>query len=151
MKKIYLLPTLFLAALQILVAAPMQNINKNSELNWVNQQVQAILPPRQGISISYINTLKEPFDFTYVERTKTGKKVIFTDHKHLYKQFYPLHVTLIINSKALINGKWYALNQKIRGYKIIAINNLGVKLKKKNLIKTLLIRQKNNNIKIHIK
>ena len=148
MKNILFLILCF-SILQIANAAPLSA--HNSELDWVNKQVEAIIPSRHGVSDSYINGLKEPFEFTYVTTTAKGNKTVRTHFKRTKRYIPPLRVTLIINSKALINGRWYKLNDSIRGYKIVAINALSVKLKRRGWVKMLYIQEKNKHVKIHMK
>ncbi len=123
----------------------------NTQLAWVNQQVDAISQPRNGISSIYINTLKNPFVFIYKIK-QIGKR-----NHHAYitrswrRHFRTLKLTLIINHQALINGRWYKLHKRLRGFKISFIGNHQVILKRGHVIKKLSVQRDNKNIKINIK
>lgn len=50
----------------------------------------------------------------------------------------------IISNKVKINGKWYALNDDIEGFKIVEIKNSQVVLIKEEKIMVLKLYEKNN-------
>lgn len=123
----------------------------NARLAWVKQQVSAISQPRVGVSSRYIDILKNPFLFTY-----KVKKIIKVGN-HIYivrthsRRFRTLKLLLIINHQALINGRWYKLHDKLRGFKISSINKNQVILKNRHHTKILSTQKDNKNIKINIK
>ena len=116
-----------------------------SELSWVDEQIEAIKPPRKGVSYRAISGLRDPFIF--LEKNKTKKKKVQksavpgvvpksstaaikstqskkkTTHKNLKLQ-------AVLNNSALINGRWYKLGQSVWGYKIIKVTLSEVTLKK---------------------
>lgn len=128
-----------------------KNIAKSQELSWVDKQIQAILPERKGISDSFIDTIHQPFIFTLVKSDKSS--TVSAGVLHIYKKTRHsyLKATLIINSKALINGRWYNLNDKVHGYKITSIGNDKIALLKNGKIRILSINKDNKNIKINTK
>lgn len=123
--------------------------NHNKSLSWVDAQVQAIQVPRIGASVTSINSLNNPFIFTYT--VKKNHKLIHVAYKHRYHHIRPLRLMLIINHKAMINNRWYNLNDKLRGYKITSITPDEVTLKNRYRIKILSLHKNHNNVKIHIK
>jgi len=99
-----------------------------NELSWVDEQIEAIKPPRKGISNYDISRVKTPFVFLYktkVTAKKSSKKTskIFSKNtvktsKSMLSVNSPVRLKLsaIINGSALINGKWYKLNDKVYNY-----------------------------------
>jgi len=123
------------------------------ELSWVNEQVQAIKPPRVGVRKSEISHIKNPFVFLKKNRieeeetTETPKKTTqatksFTPvkTKHINKV---LSLDAIINKSVLISGEWYKLGDSINGFTLKEISRNSVLLKKKN--KELLLTTKSHN------
>ncbi|MBU0633378.1 hypothetical protein KKA17_12150 [bacterium] len=124
--------------------------NKSQELGWVDEQIKAIIPERKGISNSSIDIITEPFIFATVISTHSGS--IKTVLRTLNKTWKPsLKVTLIINSKAFINGRWYGLNDRLYGYKITSIDNEKVSLVKNGKTKILSMKKGNKHIEINTK
>jgi len=119
-----------------------------NELKWVDNQIQAIKPPRSGISKVKINTVKSPFIFLNKKEDKSkatsnSKKRVDkatssskTRKKKTYKRSKRLVVTAIINKSALINKKWYKLNDKVGKYTLTSISRTEVILsyKKRRLL-----------------
>lgn len=122
---------------------------QNKSLSWVNAQVQAIQVPRIGVSESYIESIHNPFVFTYT--VKKGHKLIHKKYKRYYRHIRPLQLMMIINNKAMINGRWYGLHNWLRGYKIVSITSTGVALKNRYKFIRLSLHKHYNNVKIHIK
>ena len=54
----------------------------------------------------------------------------------------------IMNDRAKINKKWYKLNSKVYGYRLVEIKNISVILKRKRKKLELFLRKKNDKIKI---
>lgn len=113
-------------------------LNAN-ELDWVDEQVQAIKPPRVGLNKKVLHKLKNPFVFTKVKKeTKeifpvqnttqaTNSLSVIPKQKKVHKRFY---LSLIINKSAMINKKWYKEGDFIFGYKVIDIQQSSVILLK---------------------
>jgi len=129
-------------------------LRANTDLDWVNEQIEAIKPKRVGISPSYVNKLKDPVVLIkkVKKSDKNGKKIVSgiairssgTTSPHLR----PLRVETIINKRAYINGKWYSENEKVRGKKIVLIQDDFVLLRHKKRKIRLFVNQKNDKIKI---
>lgn len=106
------------------------------ELAWVNEQIEAIKPPRLGVTQNRLDSIETPFIFTQVKKdTKNSvvkkQSVVklesvshtkFTTHysKQTYQKLFLLGA--IINKFAMINGKWYKVGSTIKGYKIRKIS-----------------------------
>jgi len=138
------------------------NLSSN-ELNWVDEQINAIKPPRKGVSSSTISRLRDPF----VLKKKTKQKEVKNSTKK-EKGIIPngmansssnkiesktlsrsaFKISAIMNKSALINGTWYKLNDKIKGYTLSRITTSYVILTKKG--KNMLLST-NSNINIKFK
>lgn len=109
-----------------------------TELSWVDEQIEAIKPPRKS---SKISNIKNPFVFLEkngyvkpepvlveqtVSTTDANGKVVTKLVKKKPKQ---LVLSAIMNSSVLINGKWYKKNEKIRNYTIVDIQKSSVVLR----------------------
>jgi len=124
------------------------------ELSWVDEQVEAIKPPREGISPQEVSKLKDPFIYYAVDKKKKHVKHIFhTHHKKGKKKVVvynaKLSLAVIMNKSAFINGKWYKEGEKISGYTITHVNPgaksvLLTKGKKQKILTTM---SKNRNLK----
>ena len=125
------------------------------ELAWVNTQVEAIKPKRDGISTRLLSRLSDPFFF--LEKNNTDKKekdvtkrALIPSSKQsvtntagtLDKVKKPSHKALtldaVINQSVLINGEWYKLNDTVRGYTIksITLKSATLVKNKKKLVLT---------------
>ena len=147
-----LISTIAFAEAAAPIAKPKPSVNKGEELSWVDEQIKAILPPRKGKSTTYIDTVTQPFIFVVV--TKEGKDgVAISKTSRVFKRSWraPLRVNIIINSKALIAGKWCSVNDWVQGYKVVAIGKNTVKLVKNKKSKILSIKQDNKKIQINTK
>ena len=134
-----------------------QVVNAN-ELEWVDKQIKAIQPSRQGMK--NIGQLKDPFVFlnkedkkskednkivpspniTFIHSNKTKQKV------HIVKKSR-FNLSMIINKSAKINNKWYKQGDILHGHKIFAITPNSVILLKNKKQTILSIYSKNKNIK----
>jgi len=127
-----------------------------NELAWVDEQVQAIKPPREGMNPNELEHLKDPFIFLKIEEEekKTLPKKIATPkhivHKVRKRGVYHKRFSLeaIMNKSVLINGKWYKEGQKIAGYTIKQVHPTTVILKKGKRELQLSTKSKNKNLKI---
>ncbi|MDD5373881.1 MAG: hypothetical protein PHO62_10715 [Sulfurimonas sp.] len=118
-----------------------------SELEWVDQQIEAIKPPRKGVEILNI---EDPFVFLQKSRAEVKKdgtvasapqiaapslKPVCTDSKISKDDKSDakkdnLSLSTIINSSALIDGNWYKVSDKISSYTVVDISKTTVTLKK---------------------
>lgn len=134
----------------------------DKELLWVDEQIKAILPPRVGVSEGLINSIVDPIK--YLKSTKalgiTGSNGLLAPPKlggipllnvpKIIEE--PLRLQALMNKSALINGKWYKVNNEIRGYTLSEIKSNSVLLSSKKGQPLLLMFTKNNtNIKLNTK
>jgi len=113
-----------------------------TELEWVDEQIEAIKPPRKGVEILNI---EDPFVFLQKSRAEVKKDAtaasvpqsqipslkpvcIKTDKSEIKKDEFNLDT--IINSSAMIDGSWYKISDKISSYTIVGISKTTVTLKK---------------------
>jgi len=130
-----------------------------NELKWVDEQIQAIKPPRKGVSSAQINSIKDPFIFLKknkedTENKKTKSKTyVAKKTKTVYKtnkvtqKSATLTLEAIINNSALINGKWYKLNTQVGRYTLSAITRTTATLKHKKKELLLSTKTKSKSLK----
>jgi len=143
--------TLYIGLVVLLVS----QLNAN-ELAWVNEQVEAIKPPRVGISNKEISKVKDPFIFLVKkEESVDGKKVPKkkTYHTRYVKKNHSkrLFLNAILNKSAMINSRWYKEGDKVYSYKLAKVNQTSVVLKKNNKKIFLTTTSKNKNLKFNNK
>lgn len=142
------------------------NLSSN-ELSWVDEQVEAIKPPRIGMKGREISIVKDPFIFlkkNRIEKLKSNsatKRATYTsapnkianasDIKKVVKKKGSLSVSLLMNSSAMINGKWYKVGDKINGYSVNKIDSTSVLLTKKKKKLLLSTNSKNKNLNFNNK
>jgi hypothetical protein len=116
-----------------------------TELEWVDEQIEAIKPPRKGVEISGINS---PFVFLEKNKPKekggassaSGIRITAPRPSVLKQKACPpdgnttksnsFDLSAIINSKAMINGSWYKKSDTINSSTIFDISKNSVTLKK---------------------
>ena len=139
----------------------------SDELSWVNDQVEAIKPPRTGMKSRELSILKDPFIFLKKNRTgesknkkarrssvPTAKKGVASSTsgtKKTIKKRKGLILSTVINTSAMINGKWYKVGDKISGYKVSKIDSTSVLLTKKSKKLLLSTNSKNKNLNFNNK
>ncbi|MDQ7068169.1 MAG: hypothetical protein Q9M40_09480 [Sulfurimonas sp.] len=129
----------------------------SNELDWVDQQVNAIKPSRVGMKSTDIYRLKNPFVFLEKNRTtplKTSKqnqpkkdispKVVKAQKVKTVNKI--LSLGAILNNSVMISGEWYKIGDMVNGYKIIEISPKSVLLSKHK--KQLLLSTKSNSNKL---
>jgi len=132
----------------------------DANMAWVDQKIEEIKPQRHGVSSARIASLKNPFIYVRPEgkgKGKTGAVVKKASSetkevavkKDMSKE--PLTLQIVLNSSALINGKWYKENAVVRGYTLTEIQSNSVVLQRKKKKIKLFIAQKNKNLKISTK
>jgi len=121
------------------------------DMQWVDEEIAAIKPPRKGVSDAALLGLKDPFRAQLIlnQPPKSGETggyyVAPVERK-------PLTLQSIFNGhSALIDGKWYKQNDSIYGYVITKIGYDSVRLQKKKKQLTLTLRKKNAKIQINAK
>jgi hypothetical protein len=136
----------------------------NVDLSWVDEQVQAIKPPRDGESIRNISRVKNPFIFLKKNSTKkddnknnktpetklSSTKKLDTESESKATTVFSKNSFLlggIINKTALINGEWYNVGDTVNGYKIVKIEKKTVSLSDGSKSKLLTTATKNTKLK----
>jgi len=128
----------------------------SDELSWVDEQVEAIKPPRHGILRRDISKLKDPFIFLSAKKVYK-KKSSYKRYKRISKRIskrvssYLSNIKLdaIMNKSAFINAKWYKEGEKVSGYTLEKVGPKSVLLtkgKKRILLSTL---SKSKNLKFN--
>ncbi len=134
---ILILPIIFASSL-IQASEEIKPNSSNENIAEYDKLFSQISQKRVGVSNDEISMVKNPFIMT--------NKIILKDtNTTVAKIKYILEGTL--NKKAKINGKWYTINDKIDGYKLVVVKRNSVIIKNEHLKKELFIR-KNNVSKI---
>jgi len=139
----------------------------SSELDWVDEQVNAIKPPRNGIKSSAITRLRNPFVFLHKKEPKKApsgiKKLAVVPNgimtsssssvskKPISSKKKALSLSATMNHSALINGKWYKINDKVGFYTLCSVKRTSVVLKNKTKTLVLSTNSKNLNLKFNNK
>lgn len=152
-------------ALIILLAIFLGNSLYANELEWVDEQIEAIKPPRKGVNI---HALGSPFVFLEKNKpeTKDAKKGSRTAASSTKKAASSKTASLaqaektddapkkggfvlstIINSSAMIDGSWYKVSDKISSYTVTDITKTSVTLKQGSKEFVLSTVSKNPNLK----
>jgi len=113
----------------------------SNELAWVDEQVEAIKPPRSGVSDKLLSATQDPFVLLQKvdkEQSKTllsaGSKTTSSTSKVKPKK-RALKLWLVVNDSAKINNKWYKKGDMVSGYKIKRLDSKSVFLKKHTKLK----------------
>lgn len=121
------------------------------ELQWVDKQIEAIKPPRKGVSDANISLLKDPFVFKKGSSSKDGVKAVTKASKiskyRQSKRYKKYVLNTIINKSAMINGKWYNINDKVGLYTLSEVKRTSVTLSYKSKKIVLSTASKNKNLK----
>jgi len=147
-------------AILILITLSLFIHSSANELAWVDEQIEAIKPPREGLDEKQFSFLKDPFIFLKKNQTPKEEKKLTnrpplsipggslvsktSTKKPLYKG---LTLIAVINHSALINSKWYRLGEKVGKYRLEQINRTNVILTKGKKMLMLSTRTKNPNLK----
>ncbi|MDO9207490.1 MAG: hypothetical protein Q8R86_09955 [Sulfuricurvum sp.] len=137
----------------------------DKELAWVDEQIQAILPARVGVSDGFINSLIDPIKYIHPVRIpstlsspmmnllappKLGNLPVMPTLPKIVEE--PLRLQALMNKSALVNGKWYKINDSIRTYTVAEIKPSSILLSgKKGQPLILFLNKTNTNIKINTK
>ncbi len=123
------------------------NSSSNNDLSWVDEQVSAIKKDRKSASIAKLNKLNNPF-IIIIPKDDKKKKVaaqpimrnasISNTSTNSIKNVHNVQNNIeptfklyaVMNSNALINGKWIKLGESINGYKVMKITQSDVILSK---------------------
>jgi len=138
-----------------------------TELEWVDEQIEAIKPPRKGVNISALGS-----PFIFLEKNKPETKVVKkgtraaapvkkasvsktassaltsekTDGAPKKSGFV---LSTIINKSAMIDGNWYKVSDKISSYTVTDITKTSVTLKQGS--KELVLSTVNTNPNLKFK
>lgn len=148
----------------IILCLLLDTLFASDELSWVDEQVQAIKPPRDGMHQYQFAKIKDPFIFLKKNRDskddKKRKRVsqpykssssniatssVTSSHANSYKK--GLRLQAILNKSVMINGVWYKLHANVHGYTISNISRKSVLLTKNKKSFSLTTRTLNTNIK----
>ncbi|MFA6072442.1 MAG: hypothetical protein WC810_28090 [Janthinobacterium sp.] len=134
----------------------------DKELLWVDEQIKAIIPSRVGVSDGFINSLLDPIKYIAPIRIpnsngsgllappKLGSTSLLPMIPKIVEE--PLRLQALMNKSALINGKWYKVNDAVRAYSLAEVKSNSVLLnKKKGQPLILFLKRTNNNITINTK
>lgn len=149
MKKLFIILTVFMSTLLMC-----------DELAWVNEQVEAIKPPRSGMQTNALSKIHDPFIFLQRdELAKTAKHPVRTtlsnrtttssSPKRVQRNKQALRLTLIMNNAAMINNTWYKKGDSVNGYKITELHSKSVLLRKHNKQLLLSTKSINKNLKFN--
>lgn len=128
--------------------------SQDKELTWVDEQIQAILPARIGVSDGLINALKDPMKMKkpvpvalpggsrLLAPPKLGNNGLVLPPKVVIE---PLRLQALMNKSALINKKWYKVNDPVRDYILTEIKPNSVLLSGKKEQKLILFLTKPND------
>jgi hypothetical protein len=137
-----------------------------NEVSWVDEQVDAIKPPRVGLKTTTASLVKDPFIFlNKSQKTTASSKSASTPtmadsiiplgivnsqtdtsltQQETYKK---LSVDAILNKSALIQGQWYKQDDTVQGYTIKSVHKTTIVLSKNNKDLILSTNSKNLNLK----
>lgn len=147
--------------LLIILSFCITHLVASSELSWVDEQVQAIKPPRDGMHRSALSKIRDPFIFLKKNRgeeekkeskkspiekdQKSGTKIVTSPTKDSFSGKFILNA--IINQSAMINGVWYKLGSNVHGYIVRHISSHSVLLTKNSKSRLLTTKTLSKNIK----
>jgi len=103
--------------------------------------VAKIHEKREGVKLETLQKTKEPF--VRLEQDETAKVATFISPEKTQEAKVQLHA--IVNGKAYINDKWYAVDEKIMGYSVKSIDAQSVEIANENNIKKLFLHEKKDN------
>ncbi len=135
------------------------SLSSANDLAWVNEQIDAIKPPRDGERNSNINKINSPFiflekngyivkidDSSEVSDTNSSAKSNDSSIKPVFSDL-SFRLSMIMNNSALINGKWYKVDDLVNKYKITKISKSAVTLKQNAITKVISTATKNDSLK----
>ena len=128
------------------------NISAN-ELKWVDEQIQAIKPPRSGVKAQEISKIKDPFILLSKKtggkmknasaKRKPSKQTAKSEEAAINSKF---DLSITMNKSAMINEKWYKQGDTISGYKIEDVASSSVLLTQNGKKFLLSTHSKNTNL-----
>ena len=140
-----------------------------SELSWVDEQISAIKPARQGMEKRTLKIINDPFIFLAKNRGKedkvekkksssagrisrsrthsSGRVKSRSNTSRVGNKHFTLGV--IMNNTAMINGRWYKIGDKISGFTLKQIERNSVLLVRNN--RKVYLSTKSINKNLHFK
>lgn len=118
-------------------------IQNDKEMLWVDEQIDAIIPARSGVPEGFVNALSDPVKYkvppkpvkpvsvVVLPKIKTSKETNATLPALPKIIEEPLRLQALMNTSALINGKWYRLNDTVRTYTLAEVRQNSVLLTSK--------------------
>ncbi len=107
-------------------------------VNQIRDMVTKIHEKREGISLSTLETTKEPF----VRLQEENNVTVFVVPEKAEETKLTLHA--ILNGKAYINNQWKSVEDTIGGFTLKYIGKKGVVLRNNNQIKKLFLHKEKN-------
>lgn len=107
-------------------------------VNQIRDMVTKIHEKREGISLSTLETTKEPF----VRLQEENNVTVFVIPEKAEETKLTLHA--ILNGKAYINNQWKSVEDTIGGFTLKYIGKKGVVLRNNNQIKKLFLHKEKN-------
>lgn len=125
----------------------------DKELAWVDEQIQAILPARVGISDGMISSLQDPMKMLKpAPKAPSGMQLMAPPKLGISGTVLPpqvvvepLRLQAMMNKSVLISGKWYKTGDAVRDYSLAEIKPNSVLLIGKKGQKLILFLTKPNN------
>jgi len=108
-------------------------------VDQIRDMVIKIHEKREGISLSTLETTKEPF----VRLQEENNMTVFVIPEKAEETKLTLHA--ILNGKAYINNTWKSIDDTIGGFTLKYIGKKGVVLRNNNQIKKLFLHKERNN------
>jgi len=131
-----------------------QAAQQQPDLTWVDNEVKAIKPPREGVPSYAIARLKDPFAYQlFLNQPETDDAQSKPKISNAIRaRSRSLTLEAVFNKHtAMIDGKWYKKDDTIYGYSIQDIGYDAVWLTKKKKQLKLTLFKKNDKIKINAK
>ena len=113
----------------------------NLTVQQIEQMVAKIHEKREGVKLETLQKTKEPF----VRLQKNDESAVATFVIPEKTQDAKVQLHAIVNGKAFINDKWYAIDEKVMGYSVKSIDAQSVELANENNIKKLFLHDKKDN------
>ncbi len=135
-------------------------IQNDKQVLWVDEQIDAIIPPRSGVPEGFVNALSDPVKYkvppkpvksvldVVLPKIKTSKETNATLPALPKIIEEPLRLQALMNTSALINGKWYRINDTVRTYTLAEVRQNSVLLtsKKGQPLILFFVKSVNSNI-----
>lgn len=137
----------------LFIAHGAQTNTKQADMKWVDDEVAAIKPPRKGVTADALSGLHNPFaDALLLNQPPQEEGAAPAMPVPTPADNTNFNLFAVMNAqKALIDGTWYQVDDKVHGYTVDKIGNDSVSLKKKRRKIELTLKAQNENIQINVK